>query len=388
MHELRALSMVVDIPVKKIVAQIKPHADDPLTPVVLRRGIHTTSSTTSRSTRSSSPACSPPTATCAATRTSRCSRRCSATSARSPPAELKAAESAGYTPQDVMGQAGIEQSYDRYLKGTDGSDQLTVNSLGPADEPDHAEGPSAAREHAEADDRRRPPAGRREGAARRGIADRAAARRDLRRRRRDRRARPAHRRGARARLEPDLPAVGVRQPRPVEAGAAPEREGGRGRRTTPGLDRAIDGFYPPGSVWKPVTALAAMEEGILSPTTPLHCSPDFVYYQQPFTNWDPYVNQPMELTQALAESCDTYFYQVGAQLLQPARRPRPDAAALGVAVRLRRADRDRHRARERGARPDAGLAVQGVRRPAVRTSTGSGSPATRSSSRSARATSR
>ena len=29
-----------------------------------------------------------------------------------------------------MGQAGIEQSYDRYLKGTDGSDQLTVDSLG------------------------------------------------------------------------------------------------------------------------------------------------------------------------------------------------------------------------------------------------------------------
>ena len=41
----------------------------------------------------------------------------------------------------------------------------------------------------------------------------------------------------------------------------------------PGLDRAIDGFYPPGSVWKPVTALAAMEEGILTPTESLLCSP-------------------------------------------------------------------------------------------------------------------
>ena len=80
----------------------------------------------------------------------------------------------------------------------------------------------------------------------------------------------------------------------------------------PGLDRAIDGFYPPGSVWKPVTALAAMEEGILSPNESIDCTPDFPYYQQLFHNWDPYVNQPMELTQALAESCDTYFYRVGA----------------------------------------------------------------------------
>ena len=29
-----------------------------------------------------------------------------------------------------MGQAGIEQTYDRYLRGTDGTDQLTVDSLG------------------------------------------------------------------------------------------------------------------------------------------------------------------------------------------------------------------------------------------------------------------
>src|SRR5262249_28720121 len=44
--------------------------------------------------------------------------------------QLKDAKREGYKPQDVMGQAGIEQSYDRYLKGTDGSDVLTVNSLG------------------------------------------------------------------------------------------------------------------------------------------------------------------------------------------------------------------------------------------------------------------
>ena len=33
--------------------------------------------------------------------------------------------------------------------------------------------------------------------------------------------------------------------------------------------------------------------------------------KQTFKNWDPYVNQPMDLPTALAASCDTYFYQLG-----------------------------------------------------------------------------
>ena len=60
-----------------------------------------------------------------------------------------------------------------------------------------------------------------------------------------------------------------------------------------------------------MTALAAMQEGILSPTESLQCTPSFTFFQQTFNNWDPYVDQPMELGQALAESCDTYFYRVG-----------------------------------------------------------------------------
>ena len=45
-------------------------------------------------------------------------------------AELSAAEREGYNPLDDIGQAGIEQSYDRYLRGSDGTAELTVNSLG------------------------------------------------------------------------------------------------------------------------------------------------------------------------------------------------------------------------------------------------------------------
>ena len=146
----------------------------------------------------------------------------------------------------------------------------------------------------------------------------------------------------------------------------------------------------PGSVWKPVTALAAMEEGILSPTESLLCSPVFDYYQQPFKNWDPYVNQPMELTQALAESCDTYFYRVGARFYSlPASRG-ADAPALGLrgSASARRPGSTSAPRTPGSCRRRTGAARPSAARRAPGTSTGSGSRATRCSSRSARATSR
>jgi penicillin-binding protein 2 len=79
----------------------------------------------------------------------------------------------------------------------------------------------------------------------------------------------------------------------------------------PALNRAIDAAYPPGSTFKPVTALAAMQEHILQPFEPLSCTGQYVNHGQVFKNWDPFVNESMTLTTALAQSCDTYFYQVG-----------------------------------------------------------------------------
>src|SRR5581483_12509970 len=79
----------------------------------------------------------------------------------------------------------------------------------------------------------------------------------------------------------------------------------------PGLDRAIDVGYPPGSTWKPVTALAALQEHVISAYTSLLCSPDYVVNGQVFDNWDTNVDSYITLPTALAESCDTYFYRVG-----------------------------------------------------------------------------
>ncbi|MBA3718543.1 MAG: penicillin-binding protein 2, partial [Actinobacteria bacterium] len=91
------------------------------------------------------------------------------------------------------------------------------------------------------------------------------------------------------------------------------------KKNTPALDRAIGGLYPAGSTFKPITAIAAMQEHIISPYDTLDCTG--VYYVRDsagnvvshgkFKNWDPSVNQPMTLMTALEASCDTYFYQLG-----------------------------------------------------------------------------
>ncbi len=83
----------------------------------------------------------------------------------------------------------------------------------------------------------------------------------------------------------------------------------------PSLNRAIDGQYPPGSTFKPVTAIAAMQAGLIQPWSTLPCTGSYIAPEdkshQVFNNWDPGVNTAMDLPTALAYSCDTYFYELG-----------------------------------------------------------------------------
>ena len=93
---------------------------------------------------------------------------------------------------------------------------------------------------------------------------------------------------------------------------APLLDQGAARRANyPGLDRALAGEYPPGSTFKPVTALAAIEERLVSPYDTLNCLGQITIAKQLFKNWDPYIAAPLTMPVALARSCDTYFYQLG-----------------------------------------------------------------------------
>jgi penicillin-binding protein 2 len=83
----------------------------------------------------------------------------------------------------------------------------------------------------------------------------------------------------------------------------------------PALNRALDGTYPPGSAFKPLTAIAALQEHLIKPYSLYPCTGSYVAPEDTahhvFHNWDRFVNQGMDLPTAIAQSCDTYFYNVG-----------------------------------------------------------------------------
>ncbi|MEO5575087.1 MAG: penicillin-binding protein 2 [Gaiellaceae bacterium] len=93
----------------------------------------------------------------------------------------------------------------------------------------------------------------------------------------------------------------------------------------PGINRAVAGVYPPGSTFKPVTALAAISDQLLSPYEYIQCTPSakFGLDDFEFKNWNAHTNAPMTLTTALSQSCDTYFYDVGNRYFERGERERP-----------------------------------------------------------------
>lgn len=79
-------------------------------------------------------------------------------------------------------------------------------------------------------------------------------------------------------------------------------------------NRAVSGQYPPGSVFKIVAAVAALEEGIVTPDTKIFCSGGFPFGNRVFHCWKKTGHGPVDLHRALVESCDVYFYEVGRRL--------------------------------------------------------------------------
>jgi len=79
-------------------------------------------------------------------------------------------------------------------------------------------------------------------------------------------------------------------------------------------NRAISGQYPPGSVFKIVVALGALQEGILDPEEKLFCGGSYKLGRSVYRCWKKQGHGWIKLHKALVESCDVYFYQVGKRL--------------------------------------------------------------------------
>ena len=78
----------------------------------------------------------------------------------------------------------------------------------------------------------------------------------------------------------------------------------------PMSNKAVQGAYPPGSTFKMVTALAAYEAGMATPDERIFCPGYLEISDRRFHCWNRAGHGRVNLTSALAESCDVYFYDL------------------------------------------------------------------------------
>jgi penicillin-binding protein 2 len=79
----------------------------------------------------------------------------------------------------------------------------------------------------------------------------------------------------------------------------------------PLLPRAFRSAYPPGSTFKVAVGIAALESGAVTATDEYQCTPSIDIGNVTFHNWKKTDRGYLNFVQALTESCDTWFYQVG-----------------------------------------------------------------------------
>ena len=78
----------------------------------------------------------------------------------------------------------------------------------------------------------------------------------------------------------------------------------------PMANKAVQGAYPPGSTFKMVTALAALEDGVITPETTFRCPGHLEAGGRKFHCWRRGGHGAVNLERSLMESCDVYYYEV------------------------------------------------------------------------------
>jgi penicillin-binding protein 2 len=85
-----------------------------------------------------------------------------------------------------------------------------------------------------------------------------------------------------------------------------------GNPERPMLNRVTQGRYPPGSTYKLLVALCALEKGLITPETTFTCHGSKTIYNHNFRCDN--THGTVNLVQAIAQSCDVYFYELGTKL--------------------------------------------------------------------------
>jgi penicillin-binding protein 2 len=315
-QELKELAAVLDVPLREVLAKIEHKKRDPLTPVTIKEDVPQDEVMFILERRSRFPGVF-----------------VDDTSLRHYPQGVLASQLVGHVGEvtdrqleerdgvrlgEKIGQSGVESAFDRYLRGTIGSAQLRVDSLGRPTSDIEQTAPATpglsvrltldvplqrAAEQAlvygiqQAINRKNWYAN---GGAIVALDPRDGAIRAL------------------AAYPEYDPRVYSDQRKPKALRVLTDDHAAEAKNF-PALNRALVGVYPPGSTFKPVTALAAIQEGLMHPYYARDCPPSYsvnkegtTIVDQVFKNWNyPEGGGKMTLPIALAASCDTYFYELG-----------------------------------------------------------------------------
>lgn len=79
-------------------------------------------------------------------------------------------------------------------------------------------------------------------------------------------------------------------------------------------NKVVHAEYPPASVYKIVVGMAGLEEGVISPGTTFFCPGGYRFGNRVYRCWRKQGHGTVSFLNAMAMSCDVYFYQVGQQL--------------------------------------------------------------------------
>src|SRR5919198_941899 len=223
------------------------------------------------------------------------------------PKELKEKRFKGVAQGTRIGADGLEESYDKYLRGKDGYTRIVINALG------------------NRDDRRR----QKRVEPRQGQRLRITLDLDL-----QRAANEAIQRGVQAASQNGAKAgafvaMDPRNGEILALGSYPSFDANEFAKPisqkrydalsseengAPLFNRAIAATYPTGSTFKPITAMAALEEGVITPTSTIVDTGEFKLGDQVRKNAQDAIYGPLQLPRALTVSSDVFFYNLGEQL--------------------------------------------------------------------------
>jgi penicillin-binding protein 2 len=196
-----------------------------------------------------------------------------------------------YRRGDMIGQSGLERLLDEYLRGRDGGERIEVDALGRPVQVMRREEPDPGAQVITTIDRRI------QEAAERAMAGKA---------------------GSVVVMDPrngDVLALTSSPAFPLDrlTGNLDRDEWVRLVRDpmSPLMNRALQGLYPPASVFKIIVAAAGLQEGSLTPMDHIYCNGEFTLGNWTFKDWKPGGHGHVDLNQSIAQSCDIFFYQAG-----------------------------------------------------------------------------